>query len=74
MDKLIKRKAELEAIVLSKLRGTPGCEGARSVTIFTTGGRWELAHFNAGGSDTGLCGQVLKDIVPALRQLFDVGR
>jgi hypothetical protein len=77
MAKMSKTQAELEAILLSELRGAEHCEGATMVSIYRLSDKkgdanWTVANFNPGTSGTESCQQALIEIERRLQRLYDL--
>ena len=77
VEKLLKTRNQLEALVLAELQAAPQCAGVSHVTViayddYRVPATWEVASFNAGTSKPEDCERELCDIVSRLQQRFDV--
>jgi hypothetical protein len=77
MTKVIKDRAELEAMVLAELRQMPHCEDACSVTVIglddeRVEATWDVSNFNAGESVEDSCEAALRALLPGLQRQFDL--
>ncbi len=77
MDKSLKTRNELEALVLAELQDVPECGGASHVTVVgyddhRVGATWEVASFNPGTSNQEICERALGDIISRLQRRFDI--
>jgi hypothetical protein len=77
MDKSLRTREQLEALVLADLRAVPGCEAVSHVTVvaydnYRVPTTWEVASFSAGQSNPEDCERVLADIIKRLQERFDV--
>ena len=78
MGKILKRASELETILLAKLRESPNCEGAASVSLYRLAdGRsadtnWTVAGFNPGTSGRARCETALNEIESRLHEFYEL--
>jgi len=77
VDKSVRTRSQLEALVLAELQAAPGCGGAAHVTVvayedFRVPATWEVASFNPGTSGQENCERALGGIISRLQERFDV--
>jgi len=77
MDKSARTRAELETMVLDRLRAAPDCGGALHVTVvpyddYRVPATWEVASFDPGVSEREPCERALSEIIRSLQHSFDV--
>ena len=79
MNKLLKTKDEIQALVIAELRRFAECEQAWGVVVVGLdaeigGATWTVSRFNRGESDAYACDRALQVIVPHYQQLYDLAQ
>ena len=71
LTKQTKTKAELESMIMDKLRTYEECASVTSVNVVAEGASWRI-NFSAH-DDEKLCGRQINDVEEKLRAMYDLG-
>lgn len=77
MERIVKDRTELEAILLGFLRSRPNCAEARKVLVEPVaaplnGANWTVTAFDPGAASAEACEGAMQVIVPLVQEHFDL--
>ena len=77
MERIIKNRVELEAILLGFLRARPNCAQAAKVVVEPAeaplnSANWTVTAFDPGASPAQACDGAMQIIVPLVQEHFDL--
>lgn len=77
MERILKNRAELEAILLGFLRSRPNCAEALKVVIEPVetplnGANWTVTAFDPGPASADACEDAMQLLVPLVQEHFDL--
>jgi hypothetical protein len=77
MEKSLKTKDEIQALIVAELREYADCESAWGVVVVAVEGNddfanWTVARFNRGESCAYACDRALQRIVPHYQRLYQL--
>lgn len=77
MERILKNRAELEAILLGFLRSRPDCAEALKVVVEPTeaplnGANWTVTAYDPGPASAEACEGAMQRIVPLVQEHFDL--